>query len=171
MEAQAKTEIVWVSPQVGYLPQRVHAGVLRQGERCLLVDTGLDRSAGNRIAAAVQAAGLQAKGLLITHCHADHNGGNAALHGKLGVAAHVPAAEAFVLRYPEYMPRLLYGAAPPAALLVRFFLAQTSPEVVELSPGPQQVGGVPFTAVPLPGHSPSQFGYLSEDGVLSIMRP
>ncbi len=166
METPTPTEILWLTEQTGCLPLRLHVGVLRQGGDCLLVDSGIDRSAGNRIAAAIGAAGLTAKGLLITHSHADHCGGNAALHAKLGLTVFAPPLECAVLRQPELEPMVLYGAAPPAALGSKFFLATPTPAVAPLEPGMQAVGGVPFTAVPLHGHCPQQYGYLSQDGVL-----
>ncbi len=166
METPNPTDILWLTERTGCLPLRLHVGVLRQGRDCLLVDSGIDRSAGNRIAAAIGAAGLTAIGLLITHSHADHCGGNAALHAKLGITAWAPPLECAVLRHPELEPMALYGAAPQSVLGSKFFLAAPTPVAEPLELGAQVIGGVPFTAIPLHGHCPQQYGYLSQDGVL-----
>lgn len=149
------------------LPDRINTGVVMgSGGTCLLIDSGLDRSAGNKIAAALDAEGLQPAALLVTHTHADHCGGNESLHRKYGIPTYAPALESAILQHPVLEPIYLYGAAPPEALLTKFFLAAPTPDARPLPAGRHELGGIGITAVPLPGHSPDHYGYLTDDGVL-----
>jgi glyoxylase-like metal-dependent hydrolase (beta-lactamase superfamily II) len=162
-----KNAIEKITKNTYYLPGHINAGIIRgAGDSCLVVDTGLDKSAANKIASALDAEGLRPQALLMTHTHADHCGGNAALHQKYGMPAYCPPFEASMLTFPLLEPVYLYGAAPPDALMNKFFLAPATPDVHALPPGQHEIGGVSFAAVALPGHSPGHTGYLTSDGVL-----
>lgn len=166
MEAQ-KSRMESITDKTFYLPGHVNAGIVKGPDNsCLVVDTGLDRSAANRIASALNEEGLRPAALLMTHTHADHCGGNASLHQKYAMPTYCPPFEAAMLSFPLLEPVYLYGAAPPEALLNKFFLAPATPDVRALPAGKHEIGGIAFTAVALPGHSPGHMGYLSDDGVL-----
>jgi glyoxylase-like metal-dependent hydrolase (beta-lactamase superfamily II) len=166
MEIQ-KNRIEKITDTTGYIPGHINTGVIiGPGNTCLLVDSGLDKSAANKIAAALEAEGLRPAALLIKHTHADHCGGNATLHQKYGMPTYCPPFEAAMLSFPLLEPVYLYGAAPPEALKSKFFLAPATPDVHALPPGRQEIGGIAVTAVALPGHSPGHTGYLTDDGVL-----
>lgn len=148
------------------VPGRLNAGVVTGGGDCLVIDTGLGISAADRISAALDAAGLKPRALLLTHTHADHCGGNAALCERYGIPAYGPPLEAAILSHPVLEPVYLYGAAPPEELRGKFFLAPPTPDARALPPGRRCFGGVSVTAVRLPGHSPDHYGYLTDDGAL-----
>jgi glyoxylase-like metal-dependent hydrolase (beta-lactamase superfamily II) len=167
MEEQ-KSGLIKVTETAYYVPGRVNAGVVKGGGACFVIDTGLDKSAANRISAALDAGGLEPRALLLTHTHADHCGGNAALCGKYGIPAYGPSLEAAILSYPILEPVYLYGAAPPEELRSKFFLAPLTPDARPLQPGRHEIGGVCVTAVSLPGHSPDHYGYLAGDGALFL---
>lgn len=162
-----KNRIISITDMACYIPDRINTGVVVDSKgSCLLIDSGLDRSAGNKIAAALEAEGLRPMALLVTHTHADHCGGNEALHRKYGMPTYGPPMESAILQYPVMEPMYLYGATPPDALMSKFFLAPPTPDVRPLSTGRHELGGIGITTVPLPGHSPDHYGYLTDDGVL-----
>ena len=134
----------------------------------IVIDTGLTRDTGKAILKALDAAGLRPAAILNTHAHADHFGGNAFLVEKTGVPVYAPVYEEAFLRYPRLEAAGLFaGAAPIAALQGRFLLAPASPVDHIVTPGPLSIDGVPLEAVPLPGHSAGQTGYLVRDVLFS----
>ncbi len=155
-----------ITGRVGYLPGGVNVGVVRLDDRtALMVDTGGNESNGLRALKAISAEGLEVIGILATHAHADHFGGNAAVVKRTGAAVWAPEIDEAILRHPELLPTLLFGgAAPPAPLRNRLLLAVPSPVDHVISAGSLQIGNVGIEVVPLPGHSPGQVGY-NIDGV------
>lgn len=166
METQ-KNRIEKVTGKTFFIPDRINTGIIKGDDNaCLVVDTGLDKSAASRISAVLEQEGLHPAALLVTHTHADHCGGNAALHRKYGMPTFCPPFEASILSFPLLEPIYLYGAAPPDALCSKFFLAPATPDARPLPPGRHEIGSIRVTAVALPGHSPGHTGYLTDDGVL-----
>ena len=159
-----------IAPGVLYLPGAQNIGIIptEQDRGAIVIDTGLTRDTGKAILKALDAAGLRPAAILNTHAHADHFGGNAFLVEKTGVPVYAPAYEEAFLRYPRLEAVGLFaGAAPIAALQGRFLLAPASPVDYIVTPGPLRIDGVALEAVPLPGHSAGQTGYLVRDVLFS----
>jgi glyoxylase-like metal-dependent hydrolase (beta-lactamase superfamily II) len=153
-----------------YLPGAQNIGIIptEQDRGAIVIDTGLTRDTGKAILKALDAAGLRPAAILNTHAHADHFGGNAFLVEKTGVPVYAPAYEEAFLRYPRLEAVGLFaGAAPIGALQGRFLLAPASPVDHIVTPGPLNIDGVALEAVPLPGHSAGQTGYLVRDVLFS----
>lgn len=152
-----------ITPHVGFISGPVNIGVIRSGKQAVLVDTGLDKSSAKKILQATGDAGLEITGILNTHGHADHYGGNATIRkaAKNLSFIYAPALEDAVIRYPILEPVYLFGTAPIADLKGKFLMGASSP--AEPLPGPD----IPFEdlsiqAVSLPGHSINQVGYVCE---------
>jgi len=159
-----------IAPGVLYLPGAQNIGIIptEQQQGAIIIDTGLSRDTGRAVLRALDARGLRPVAILNTHAHADHFGGNAFLVGRSGVPVYAPAQEEAALRYPRLEPVGLFaGAAPIPALLGHFLLAPASPVDHVVQPGPLAVAGVALDAVPLPGHSANQTGYLVRDVLFS----
>jgi glyoxylase-like metal-dependent hydrolase (beta-lactamase superfamily II) len=145
---------------VHYLRAAVNSGLVETENGLLVVDTGLDRGAANRIARAAEEMGRPIVAILNTHAHADHHGGNAQLVRKLGVPVYAPAVEEAVIRNPGYEPIYLFGGAEPvAALRNRFLQAEPSPVDHVVHPGETvAIDGREMEIVDLAGHSIAQIG-------------
>jgi glyoxylase-like metal-dependent hydrolase (beta-lactamase superfamily II) len=153
-----------------YLPGAQNIGIIPtdRDRGAIVIDTGLTRDTGKAILKALDAAGLRPAAILNTHAHADHFGGNAFLVEKTGVPVYAPVYEEAFLRYPRLEAVGLFaGAAPIGALQGRFLLAPASPIDHIVTPGPLNIDGVALEAVPLPGHSAGQTGYLVRDVLFS----
>jgi glyoxylase-like metal-dependent hydrolase (beta-lactamase superfamily II) len=134
-----------------------NAGLIVRGGRAVLVDTGLDRDTAKKILRHIESLKITLAAVVITHAHADHFGGAATIRARTGAPVYAPALEADVVANPIWEPLYLFsGALPPAELRHKFTLAEPCPVTGVLGIGDQVLGGVPFAAIPAPGHSPNQ---------------
>ncbi|PZN11447.1 MAG: MBL fold metallo-hydrolase [Bacillota bacterium] len=158
---------VQLTGRVHYLHGAVNFGLVETERGLLVIDSGLDRGAANKILRAAEELGRPLVAVLNTHAHADHFGGNAQLVRKAGIPVYAPEGEDVVIRQPLYEPVYLFGgAAPIAALQSRFLLAEPSPVDHLVRPGERVViDGVEIEVIDLSGHSLAQVGFLV-DGVL-----
>lgn len=138
----------------------VNSGLVETERGLLVIDTGLDRGAANRVIRAAEALDRPIVAVLNTHAHADHHGGNAQLVRRLGIPVHAPAVEEAVIREPRYEPVYLFGgAAPVGGLVNRFLQAEPSPVDHVFHPGETiTIDGVDLAIVDLAGHSLAQVG-------------
>ncbi|HHY94104.1 MAG TPA: MBL fold metallo-hydrolase [Firmicutes bacterium] len=152
----------------GYFAGPTNCGLIWKGKRALLVDSGLDESAARKILRYLKEQGLELTGILNTHFHADHVGGNAFLVQRTGSPVFAPAVEAEFVRQPILEPASLYGmAAPPASLRNKFLMAQPTPCVQGLEPGSwQDPLGLGMEPLDVSGHSPGQLALAVTGGVL-----
>lgn len=150
-------DLVPLSTHTYHLRAGSNAGLLVDGPRALLVDSGLDRDAARRILKHTASLGVELAALVITHAHADHFGGAAELKKRTGAPVYAPAFEAAVIENPVLEPVYLFaGAQPPAALQGKFILAQPCAVDELLQPGPQQIAGFDVVIHPAPGHAHNQ---------------
>lgn len=166
-----ETRLERLGDRVWYLPGPVNRGVVvdPSGKECLLVDTGLDAGAARHLLRAVDEQGWRVAGVLTTHAHADHFGGNRAVAARTGAPVYCPAVEAGVLRHPAWEPAYLNaGASPPAELRVKFFLAEPSPVDGTIAPGeplPAALDGWGIEVVDLAGHSLGMVGFAADGAI------
>ena len=148
-----------------------NAGLIVQDGRAVLVDTGLDRDTAKKILRHIESLKIPLAAVVITHAHADHCGGAATIRARTGVPVYAPALEADVVASPIWEPLYLFsGALPPAELRHKFTLAEPCPVTGVLGTGDQVLGGVPFTVIPAPGHSPNQMMIAAAASASSPMR-
>ena len=163
-EARAKSLDRW-GP--GPLRLDVNAFLLRGPTGTALVDAGAGTDWGpafGRAGAALQAAGVAPEEIdrvLVTHIHGDH-----VLGLVDGIRPTLPRAEILVPRddlafftdpvQRAALPSARHGGFDAAERLVAAYAGRLRP----ISPGAVASG---LTAVPLPGHTPGQVGYLLQD--------
>lgn len=157
--------VIQVSDRVGVVPGGVNIGVVRVDDsRCLLIDTGLNETNAKKALKAVRGdLGSEVVGILTTHAHADHFGGNATVVKRTGARVWAPDFDEAILRYPILQPICLFaGADPLDSLRNNFLLADPSPVDKVIKPGKLSIEGVAIDVVSLAGHSPNQVGYMVE---------
>jgi glyoxylase-like metal-dependent hydrolase (beta-lactamase superfamily II) len=158
--------LIPLADQVWVLPGVVNIGVLGNDDaQIVLVDTGLNASSAKKALKVVrEELGGEVVGVLSTHAHADHFGGNATIVKRTGAVVHAPKFDEAFLRYPLLQPASLFGGADPLdTLRGNFLLADASPVDTIVEPGAHEIVGIRVEAVPLYGHSPGQLGYLVGD--------
>ena len=144
-----------LAPGVHFLPGAVNSVVLEDGRGgALLVDTGLDESHARKLLRALEAAGLVPTGILNTHSHADHHGGNAQILKKFPeLNVFAPPLEQAIITHPILEPITLFGARPPRDLQSKFLLAPPSPARLAPEPGLTRIGGVGVELIEVAGHA------------------
>ena len=129
-----------------------------------LIDSGNDKDAGRRVRKLLDARGWRLKGILNTHSHADHIGGNRYLQQNLGCTVFCGGIEGAFTEHPVLEPSFLYGGCPPADLRHKFLMAQDSAVLPLTDPAfPREVA-----VIPLPGHSYDMVGYRTPDGTVFL---
>ena len=157
-------ELIVVTGNVAYIPGAVNIGVLRNGERCAVIDTGLDRDSGRNIRKALEAEWLKLEAIINTHSHADHFGGNDYLTRTLKAKVYAPSIESGIIENPILEPvYLFHGATPIRNLRNKFVLAKPSPVDHIIEPGKLEIIGLEVEIIPLPGHCFNQVGVLVDN--------
>ena len=152
-------ERVEIAKGVFQLRSGSNIGLIVQGDRALLVDAGLDKSAAREALRAAEELNVSIAAVFVTHAHADHYGGVAYLQRRLGIPAYAPGLEAAIAAHPLIEPIYLFsGAAPIQELRHKFTLAEPIQVRAVIASGPCQIEGFCVEAVALPGHAPDQMG-------------
>jgi glyoxylase-like metal-dependent hydrolase (beta-lactamase superfamily II) len=143
----------------------VNIGLVRDGKRAIVIDSGIDKDSGRRIVKAIEALGWHIDILINTHSHADHCGGNKYIQEKTNAQTYAPAIEAGIIQVPYLEPLFLSGGASPIRELQNGFLMACPSRVDVVIEGQRelQFGSVNIKIIPLPGHSLNQIGLDIED--------
>jgi len=144
-----------LAPGVHFLPGAVNSLVLEDGRGgALLVDTGLDDGHARKLLRGLTELNLTPTGILNTHSHADHHGGNAFILKKFPeLKVFAPPLEDAIITHPILEPIGLFGARPPRELQSKFLLAPPSPARLAPEPGLTRIGGVSLELIEVAGHA------------------
>lgn len=158
-------ELVQISEKSYYINCPAKIGVyLADSENVYLIDSGNDKSAGRKVRQILDKNGWRLQGILNTHSHADHIGGNRHLQGQMGCRIYSPGIEGAFTKYPILEPSFLYGGYPCKDLRHKFLMAQDS-DVLDFSDEGFPEG---LKAIPLPGHFFDMTGFRTPDGVVFL---
>lgn len=157
-------ELVQIGEETYYINCPSKVGVYKVTENeVYLIDSGNDKDAGKKILKVINDQGWTPVGIINTHSHADHVGGNNLIQQRTGCNILLSGVENAFAAYPVLEPSLLYGGFPPKMLRNKFLMAQpSSPTEAEkdLPPG--------LEAVKLEGHYLDMIGIRTSDGVFFI---
>lgn len=144
-----------LAPGVHYLPGAVNSLVVEDGRGgALLVDTGLDDGHARKLLRGLTERNLTPTGILNTHSHADHHGGNAFILRRFPtVKVFAPPLEDAIITHPILKPIGLFGARPPRELQSKFLLAPPSPARLAPEPGLTRIGGAVVELLEVAGHA------------------
>lgn len=129
------------------------------GNDVYLIDSGNDKETAKKVLKIVAAQNWNVRGILNTHSHADHIGGNRFIQEKVGCPVFSPGVEGAFTRYPFLEPAFLYGGYPCKELRNKFLMANES--VATPLSSPDFPGEVEI--IPLPGHSFDMVGFRTPD--------
>ncbi len=149
-------ELVQVGRNCYYIDCPAKIGVYCEDKDYVwLIDSGNDKDAGRKVKKILEEKGWKLAGILNTHSHADHIGGNRYLQGQTGCKIYCGGIEGYFTRRTVLEPAFLYGGYPSRDLRHKFLMAQES-EVSGFSDA-----GFPseIKVMPLPGHSFDMVGF------------
>lgn len=147
-----------------YMKGWSYAGFYLENDRDVyVIDTGNSEENGMKISQAIEERGWNLAGILNTHGHTDHYGGNAYLQGKYGCPIFANKSEADVINHSELEPYLLNGALAFKEVSEKGLFRADSSVCFDVSDErfPEDI-----KVIDLRGHSPDHVGYLVPDGTL-----
>ena len=158
-------ELNQVGERTYYVNSPAKIGIyLADGGQAYLIDSGNDKDAGKKVRTLLEERDWSLRGIINTHSHADHVGGNRYLQQQTGCKIFVPGVEAAFTRYPILEPVSLYGGYPHKDLRHKFLMAQES-EAVDITdgdfPGELEV-------ISLDGHCLQMIGLRTPDDVVFL---
>jgi glyoxylase-like metal-dependent hydrolase (beta-lactamase superfamily II) len=158
-------ELVQVGDRSFFINCPAKIGIyLADGNSVWLIDSGNDKDAGKKARQIIEKNGWTLRGILNTHSHADHIGGNRYLQEQTGCKVFAGGIEAAFTSNPVLEPAYLYGGYPPQELRHKFLMAQES-RVSEFSDPdfPREV-----EIIALPGHCFDMVGFRTPDDTVFL---
>ena len=148
-----------------YINCYAKVGIYQQTETDVyIIDSGNDDEDAREIEKILKQKGWKLKGILNTHAHVDHMGGNSYIQSVYGCPAFSKGAEAAIASHTEIEPVITYGAHPFRYARSRSFFAESSLCYdVTHSEFPKEV-----EVIDLPGHSIEHVGYRLPDNTVFI---
>lgn len=157
-------ELIQAGENTWYFDCPVKIGVWVDRGEAYLIDSGGDKDAAKKALKVITGQGWTLKGVINTHSHADHIGGNQHLQKTTGCPIFASDGEADFIRHPVLEPSLLYGGCPHHDLRHKFLMAQPSSVTPVNDPSfPQKL-----TVLSLPGHSPDMISVRTPDDVVFL---
>lgn len=151
-----------------YYPAQVAIGGYKVGNQLLLIDTGNDDSSVRKAIRDLE--NIEVIGIFNTHSHADHCGGNAYIQKQYNAPVYCPEVEQDFVQNPILEPTYLFGAYPIETLKNKFLMAKPS-KVTHIIDSETPISVIfngenhTFKPISLKGHSPNQYGFLTQDGI------
>lgn len=157
-------ELVQVGAHTYYIDCPAKIGLWVEDGGAYLIDSGGDASAAKKARRHLESNGWALRGIINTHYHADHVGGNHYLQQQTGCPVFADGIDAACTEYPLLEPALLWGGFPVQELRHKFLLAQES------HPRPLEDPAFPkvLEVIPLPGHSFDMIGIRTPDDVVFL---
>lgn len=151
-----------------YFQAPVCIGGVMVDHELLLIDSGNDDSSVRKAYRDLE--GVTVIGVLNTHSHADHCGGNAYIQRQFNAPVYAPEIESAFIESPILEPVYLYGAYPLDVLQNKFLMAKPSIVNHKIKKDDSiefvfQARSYQIKTIGLAGHSPNQMGFLTEDNI------
>lgn len=154
-------EFVQLTDKTYYIKNHTNIGIYKiDDENVYLVDSGNDKDCGKKILKILDENHLKVKGIINTHSHADHIGGNKIIQDRTQCDIYAYRIEKCFTEYPILESSFLYGGYPFRELKNKFLLAKGSKgSDIEIS----LLDGLEF--FPLKGHSFDMIGLKTKDDI------
>lgn len=120
-------ELIKVTDSCYYIESPSKVGIYKQSEDDVyLIDSGSDKNSAKKTLKICNEQNWNIKGIINTHAHADHIGGNAYIQEKTGCDIFCSEIDRPFIEYPIINPLHIYGGYIPREMEHKFFLAEKS---------------------------------------------
>lgn len=157
-------ELIQVGNNTFYMDSPNKIGFYRyDNNKIYLIDSGNGRDYAKKVLKILDEKGWELEGIINTHSHADHIGGNDTLEKRTGCKISTNEIEHAFTKYTILEPAFIYGAYPPKRLQKKFLMAKPSNASVDFNNIPEGLD-----IINLPGHSYDMIGVKTDDNVYFI---
>ena len=158
-------ELIKVSDKCYFIESPSKVGIYKQNENDVyLIDSGADKNFAKRVLRICDENGFTIKGIINTHAHADHIGGNAYIQQKTGCDIFCSTIDRPFLEHPIINPLHIYGGYIPIEMRHKFFLAESSKTKDISSPDfPSEL-----KTYDISGHSLGMIAIVTDDNVAFV---
>lgn len=120
-------ELVKVTDCCYYIESPSKVGIYKRNDTDVyLIDSGSDKNSAKKTLKICSEQGFIIKGIINTHAHADHIGGNAYIQEKTGCDIFCSTIDRPFIEHPIINPLHIYGGYIPQEMEHKFFLAKES---------------------------------------------
>ena len=120
-------ELVKVTDCCYYIESPSKVGIYKRNDTDVyLIDSGSDKNSAKKTLKICSEQGWVIKGIINTHAHADHIGGNAYIQEKTGCDVFCSTIDRPFIEHPIINPLHIYGGYIPQEMEHKFFLAKKS---------------------------------------------
>ncbi len=155
-------EIEQVGEKTFFIKNATNIGLFLENESDVwIIDSGIDSDTGKKILKAVNEKKWTVKGVICTHYHADHVGGNKLIKDRTGCKILACGVSKTVCENPLLNATFVYGAYPISEICSKFFLAKPTEDVLEAAENLPDG----LELFELPGHAFDMIGIKTSDDV------
>lgn len=120
-------ELIKLSEQCYYIDSPSKVGIYKQSDNDVyLIDSGSDKNSAKKTLKICSENNWNIKGIINTHAHADHIGGNAFIQDKTQCDIFCSSVELPFINHTILNPVSIYGGYYPKEMEHKFFLAENS---------------------------------------------
>ncbi len=155
-------ELIKLTDKTYYIKNRTNIGIyLVDDKNVYLIDSGNDKDAGKKILKIIDEQNWNVLGIINTHSHADHCGGNEVIEKRTNCKIYSEGIEKDIINHPLLEASLLYGASPLKELRNKFLMAKPSNcQDLQLPNGLEKID--------LKGHCFDMIGIKTDDDIYFI---
>ena len=154
-------ELVQVGKNTFYLDNPTNIGIyLVNNKDVYLIDSGNNKDTGKKILKIINEHNWQVLGIINTHSHADHIGGNNVIQNRTNCAIFSSEIENSFISNTILEPSILYGGYPFNSLLNKTLMAKESSSIL-IDDNIKNT----FDVIELPGHSYNMIGLKTKDNI------
>ncbi len=148
-------------------PSAVGVYVLND-KSCLLIDSGASEVYARRTMKILEARGWHVTGIINTHSHGDHSGGNKYIQDAARCRIYASPIEAACLNHPVLAYYSFYHSVPMQALKSKYYTVPAGTVNTPIDNHLLEFQGEQFIIWNLPGHSLGHIGIETPDRVLFV---
>lgn len=120
-------ELIKASDRCYYIESPSKVGIYKRSDKDVyLIDSGSDKNSAKKTLKICEEQGWIIKGIINTHAHADHIGGNAYIQEKTGCDIFCSTIDRPFIEHTIINPLHIYGGYFPQEMEHKFFLAKES---------------------------------------------